>query len=135
MSAQAFTVEAGRRLQALAAVAPSGGYDVEVHGPNGFYRRLAGAAASCPDVTTTPHAASGTMAIALVNPGPPTRLTVNDNVGRRSTTTYDLPTGSRIQFVAGAGTRGWYDVTITSSRDSMRASVCFTSSRSKSTRC
>jgi Bacterial phospholipase C, C-terminal domain len=46
MTAQMFTVEAGRQHYATAPAASSGGYDVEVHGPNGTYRHLAGTIAA-----------------------------------------------------------------------------------------
>jgi phospholipase C len=117
MTAQMFTVEAGRQLHSAAPPAPEGGYDVEVHGPNGFYRHFAGAAETGPDVSTSPLASSHNLAVVISNPGPAVRVRVTDNLDHRGTTTYDLPRGGRVRLVVGGSTHGWYDVTITSNGD------------------
>jgi phospholipase C len=117
MTAQMFTVEGGRQLSATAPAASSGGYDVEVHGPNGFYRHLAGTAAAGPDVATSPVGSSDNLAVVISNAGPAVRVTVTDNLARRPPITHHLPSGGRARLVVGGTTHGWYDVTITSSGD------------------
>jgi phospholipase C len=117
MTAQMFTVEAGRQLQTPAPVAPAGGYDVEVHGANGFYRHLAGAAASGPELTTEAIPSSDELEITIANPGPALRVMVRDNLTRRPVTAYELPSGNSVRVLVGGSTHGWYDVTITSSAD------------------
>jgi phospholipase C len=117
MQAQMFTVEAGRRLSASAAASPSGGYDLEVHAPNGFYRHLAGAGAPGPQVTTTALRSGESLAVVVSNDGPAVRITVTDNLDRRRATNYDLPRKGRVRFVIGGRTNGWYDLAITSSGD------------------
>jgi phospholipase C len=88
-----------------------------VHGPNGFYRHLAGAAEPGPDVSTSPVGASDNLAVVISNPGPTVRVTVTDGLGGRPPTTYDLASDGRVRFVLGGDTHGWYDVTIMSSGD------------------
>jgi phospholipase C len=117
MAVQMFTVEAGRSLSATAPVAPSGGYDVEVHGPNGFYRRLAGVTEPGPDVSTAPVGASDDLAVVISNSGPAVRVSVTDNLAQRPAMTHELQRGGRVRLVVGGNAHGWYDVTITSSGD------------------
>jgi Domain of unknown function (DUF756) len=62
-------VEAGRRLSATVATS-SVGYEVEVHGPNGFYRRLCGGAVTGPEVTAAPVGSSQDLQLVITNAGP-----------------------------------------------------------------
>jgi phospholipase C len=117
MAVQMFTVEAGRGLSATAPVAPSGGYDVEVHGPNGFYRRLGGVAEPGPDLSTAPVAAGDDLAVVISNSGPAVRVSVTDNLAQRPATTHELQRGGRVRLVVGGNAHGWYDGAITSSGD------------------
>lgn len=117
MHAQMFTVDAGHRLTTTIPVSSDGGYDVEVHGPNGFYRHLSGAAAPGPEITATPVGGSQQLRFVLRNPGPVVDLTITDNRRDRRPMTLRLrPRGSVTHILGGHGD-GWYDVTITSRGD------------------
>ncbi|MDT4982305.1 MAG: phospholipase [Pseudonocardiales bacterium] len=118
MNAQMFTVEAGRQLPTTIAASQSAGYDVEIHGPNGFYRRVAGSASpAAPVVSAAPDGSSENLRIMVSNAGPAVELTILDNRSNERPTTLRLPHGGHARHVAGDDTTGWYDVTITSSSD------------------
>jgi len=116
MRAQMFTVEAGRRLSST-VVTSSMGYEVEIHGPNGFYRRLCGGAAPGPEVTAAPVGSSQDLQLVITNAGPAVELTISDDRGPGLPTNLRLPQGSRVTHVIGGHTNGWYDVRIASSGD------------------
>jgi phospholipase C len=116
MRAQMFTVEAGRRLSTTVATS-SVGYKVEVHGPNGFYRRLCGGAVLGPEVTAAPVGSSQELQLVITNAGPAVELTTTDDHGPGRPTTLHLPQGGRVTHVTGGHTNGWYDLTITYSGD------------------
>jgi phospholipase C len=116
MRAQMFTVEAGRRLSTTVATSPVG-YEVEIHGPNGFYRRLSGGAAPGPEVTAAPVGSSQDLQLVITNAGPAVELTISDDRSPGLPTNLQLPQGGRITHLIGGHTNGWYDVTITSSGD------------------
>ncbi|WP_033294064.1 phosphocholine-specific phospholipase C [Amycolatopsis jejuensis] len=113
---QTFTVSAGRTLTG-SLPAPPTGYDYTVHGPNGFYRHFAGAAAGVE--VTAHHDRAGNVRVELLNRTTrPVRLTLEnayDN-GRRSTRF--LWPGARQTATFGSwSSHNWYDVTITSDHD------------------
>ena len=108
--------EAGRRLSTTVATS-SVGYEVEIHGPNGFYRRLCGGAAPGPEVTAAPVVSSQDLQLVITNAGPAVELTISDDRGPGLPTNLQLPQGGRITHVIGGHTNGWYDVTIASSGD------------------
>jgi phospholipase C len=117
MRAQMFTVEAGRQLT---TTMPASGpiYDVEVHGPNGFYRRLAGRAGSGPEAWSAPSRHSDELRIRISNAGPGVELTITDNYRPVRRETVRLAQGDNLLRAVETGSHGWYDVTITSSGDS-----------------
>jgi phospholipase C len=116
MVAQMFTVEAGRQLQTLITANPAAGYDVEIHGPNGFYRHVSGSTSAAPRVSTARVGSSQTLKLVIENLGPTTEVTITDAWARRRTTTVHLEHGETAGVVGGH-TNGWYDLTITSSAD------------------
>ena len=116
MHAQMFTVGAGQRIDTTPPFSADG-YDVEIHGPNGFYRHLAGAAAPGPEVTATPVGASRRLRLSLSNSGPAVGLTVADNRRDGLPLTVRLRQGGTITHIVGGHGDGWYDVTVTSSGD------------------
>jgi phospholipase C len=118
MLAQMFTVEKGRRLRTVLASAPSSGYDVEIHGPNGFYRRAAGSDAAAPEVSTAPGGSRENLMIVVNDAGRAVELTFTDHYRDGPSTTRRVRQGGRIIYTVGGDTNGWYDVTITSSADS-----------------
>jgi len=102
---RAFTVGAGRSLE-TPLVAP---YDVEVHGPNGFYRHLKAAGPHPIGVSTS--AAGGELEVQVRADGADVRLTITDHHGRR-VERRELDRHERLEFTIGH--HGWYDVTIAS---------------------
>jgi phospholipase C len=116
MHAQMFTVLGGHRLSSTVPPSVDGGYEVEVHAPNGFYRHLSGAARPGPEVATPPGPGRS-LRIVLTNTGPAVDLTITDNHRRTRSTTIHLPTGGRAERVIGGERNGWYDITITSTGD------------------
>jgi phospholipase C len=116
MQAKMFTVGAGRQLAATFPAA--GGYEVEVHGPNGFYRRLAaGTPARGVEVAAHCPGSSQTVQVVVTNAGSPADVTVTDNYGHTRPVTRTLPTGGRMEYVVSGDAHGWYDLTVTSSTD------------------
>ncbi len=111
MKAKMFTVEPGRELRT--SVVASAGYDVEVHAPNGFYRRFAGSAEPGPEVWL--QRAGDNVTLVVTNAGPGVEITVLDRY--RRTSTHRLRSGARLSIELGDDTHRWYDVEITSSGD------------------
>ena len=118
MNAQMFTVESGRQLRTTVAASQSAGYDVEIHGPNGFYRHVAGnASPAAPVVSAAPAGSGESLKLIVTNAGPAVELTITDNRGNRRPRTVHLARGAHVDYVLDDDTDGWYDVTVTSSGD------------------
>ncbi len=117
MQVQMFTVQPSRELTSAVPLATGGGYDLEVHGPNGFYRHLVGSLRPAPEVSAKPLEAGENLAITVVNPGPATHLSIVDNRDRRRSADHRVGSGATLRLVVGGHDHGWYDVTITSSAD------------------
>ncbi len=118
MLAQMYTVGAGHHLTAQFGAATGGGYDVEVHGPNGFFRRYAGAAFTAGvEVTTSRPGSGGALRVVVTNAGHPTDVTIANAYGHPRQSTVRLRAGGRTEFVVGADSNGWYDVTVTAGGD------------------
>jgi phospholipase C len=114
LTVQMFTVAAGLELsRQLPAV---GGYDVEVHGPNGWFRRLAGAGGGAPEAEL--RCSHGTVHVQVTNYGPATTLAVVDRYGRTRPSTHRLSAGGRVELrVCAPHDDGWYDLLLSSSHD------------------
>ncbi|WP_433188307.1 phosphocholine-specific phospholipase C [Actinoallomurus sp. CA-150999] len=113
-----YTVGAGRRLSATWS--GTGAYDVRVHGPNGFFRRLAGRGGSAgPEVAARHDGGREEVQLVLTNGGKnPVRLTVKDAYRNGRTATYRVQPGARVVHVAAAGrSHGWYDLSVVSDHD------------------
>ncbi|MEV4757810.1 phosphocholine-specific phospholipase C [Micromonospora sp. NPDC049559] len=118
LTAKMFTVEAGRQLRATFPVPATGGYDVEVHGPNGFYRRFAaGTRTAGPEVSLRRAGQGDAVQVVVVNGGHPVEVTVVDAYGHGRPTTRRLRSGERIEYPVARDTHGWYDVRVTSGGD------------------
>jgi phospholipase C len=116
MQAKMFTVDKGRQLSARFPV--SGGYDVEVHGPNGFYRRFAGGtAAPGLDVVARREDRSEELRVVVTNAGAPVDVTITDAYGHGRPVTKKIRSGGRVEYAVDGDTHGWYDITVTSSGD------------------
>ncbi|WP_265447120.1 phosphocholine-specific phospholipase C [Flexivirga meconopsidis] len=109
-----YTVEAGRELTASWPVAAS--YDVQVHGPGGFWQRLTGGSGSEPQVQVRQEG-NGVGRLIVQVTGPAERaltVRVRDNYGHTKDVRRHTPAGKRTQVVTSTGsTQGWYDLTIT----------------------
>ena len=117
-----YTVEAGKRLSGeWSAAAPGNdGYDVEVHGPDGFVRRFAGAlTGEGPRVSARHDGRTGQLRLTLANPGRSTvRLTVKDGHRDGQADTYRLRPGARVTHTADLRrSHQWYDLTVVSDHD------------------
>ncbi|EFL28674.1 phospholipase C, phosphocholine-specific [Streptomyces himastatinicus ATCC 53653] len=118
-----YTVEAGKRLSGEWSAAAPGedGYDVEVHGPDGFVRRFAGSlTGEGPRVSARHDARTGQLRVTLANPGRTTvRLTVKDGHLDGQADTYRLRPGARVTHTADLRrSHQWYDLTVVSDHDS-----------------
>jgi phospholipase C len=111
MTVQMFTVGAGRDLSTK--ITALQGYDFEVHGPNGWFRHLAGAGTTAgPEVSM--HRRGHRVEFVIDNDGPDTNVTVVDAYTGRSRVVHvrhgtTLPVGDYHD--------GWYDLTFTTSTD------------------
>jgi phospholipase C len=115
---QTYTVEAGKSLSGRWVVAA--GYDLSVHGPNGFFRQYAGIGLPGPEVTATEDGATGTVRLVLSNRGLlPVSLTVTDGYGQESAATYTVIPGQTIEHLADPrASNHWYDLSVKSNLDS-----------------
>jgi phospholipase C len=118
MQAKMFTVEAGGQLGATFVVSGTAGYDVEVHGPNGFYRHFASSTATPGlEVVARHEAASEAVQMVVTNAGAPIAVTITDAYGHTRPVTQEIRSGGRLEYVVAGDTEGWYDITVTSSGD------------------
>ncbi|HWC83361.1 MAG TPA: phospholipase C, phosphocholine-specific [Pseudonocardiaceae bacterium] len=100
------------------------GYDIAVHGPNGFFRRFAGAPAGTPvevAVTITGGAAKPVLRVSIVNPGS-TAATVRlagPRPGQPKVQTYQVGPGATVnqEYDVVDSSAGWYDLTATVAGD------------------
>ena len=111
-----YTVEAGKTLTDTWAA--SAGYDVAVHGPNGFYRTFTGEPqAPAVAATTNYDVRAEKVTLVLKNLGRrEVKLTVRDGyTGRR--TVLSLRSGqSAARSWSVTQTRGWYNLVVTADR-------------------
>ncbi|MEV5711541.1 phosphocholine-specific phospholipase C [Actinoallomurus sp. NPDC052274] len=108
-----YTIGHGTRLSGTWG---PGAYDFEVHGPNGFFRRIAGRGGAGPEVSARHDGSAERVRLVLTNDGEqPVRLTVKDAYGDERPVTYRLRPGGHAVHVASARRRhGWYDLSIVS---------------------
>jgi phospholipase C len=115
MQAQMYTAEPHRELSATFAASGTTGYAVEVHGPNGFFRRFAGSATPGPDVSLAGHADEPHLLVT--NGGATVELTVVDHSDPDAPSEHRrLRTGGHLTLELDSR-HGWYDIEITSSGD------------------
>ena len=118
-----YAVKAGDTLQEAFPISlfADNKYEIEVHGPNGFYRRFTGDKKASPLTVrcTYEHAGnmlSGDVAAHIKNPGTqPVTVTVSDNAYKTGSKTKEIPAGGEISIpVNSAKSHGWYDFTVAS---------------------
>ncbi len=115
--ARMFTVQAGHNLNTTEAVSTPDGYDIEIHGPNGWYRRLAGGHTAGLDVSARRCGSGDEIEFVVTNAGAVTDVAVLDGYLGGRPLTRRLPPGRRMTVTATNDAYGWYDLTITSSID------------------
>jgi phospholipase C len=119
-----YTVEAGKTLADYwQAGTPEGGYDLNVHGPNGFIRRFAGNRKTAtttgnanPEVTLRYSPAENRVYLTMTNAGGKASVvTVRTNNRGGGPWTYTVNPGATVEdwFSTGNGMNGWYDLTAT----------------------
>ena len=102
-----YTIGAGDRLAAQWPV--SGAYDIQLHGPNGFFRRLAGDDASEKLAATLRRAGRSPILHLSIDAPTGRSVTIKDGYTGGETET----DGSRMVTVDTRRSAGWYDVTVT----------------------
>src|SRR5262249_4888432 len=114
---RSYTVEPGKQLADSWDF--TSGYDLSVHGPNGFFRRFSGHAGG-PQAGLAIQAQYGPrhheheIVLKLQNRGSaPVEVTVSDRYSSRSTTVMLAPGGAKALRFSLERTRGWYDLTVT----------------------
>ncbi len=108
------TVGAGARLAVDHAV-DADGYDLVVHGPNGFLRRFTGGGNEGPDVEAAYDLGLGRIVLTLRSPGAARRVTVTPGAYRHGAArVYDLKAdGIATDAWSIAGSAHWYDLIVT----------------------
>jgi len=115
-----YTAAAGRSLTGVWDTAGTrGGYDLTVHGPNGYLRSFAGTVHGAgPEVTARHERGTGRVELTLVNDGASdVRFTVSEAYsGHRRTLVVRAGrrTGYPVETAAGGH---WYDISVVSDRD------------------
>ncbi|MFL6101353.1 MAG: phosphocholine-specific phospholipase C [Actinomycetales bacterium] len=111
-----YTLGKGRTIRDKWAV--EGVYDLELHGPNGFYRQYAGSPTSPLAVVLRQVSSDDVEFEVTLAPGhaKAVPVTIDDAYGRKRPDTIRAGRGTRYRFST-SRTGGWYDVTFTSSDD------------------
>jgi len=117
---RSYTVEPGKHLSDSWHL--GSGYDLSVHGPNGFFRgfkgRKPGMHQANLDITASYHERPTEIVLAIGNRGlQPATVTVRDGYTSRETTLSLGPGQTQTQRWSLSGTRSWYDLVITVAGD------------------
>ena len=112
-----YTVESSRTLEATQSVGLHG-YDLVVHGPNGFLRRLAGGPSTAAEVRAD-STADGRLVLTLSSPDRPRRLTVRPGLyPRTGARSYRLKADETVTDAWDLSASGhWYDLKVTDDHD------------------
>ncbi len=110
-----YTVGAGDELSVT--LPHHGRYDLSLHGPNGFYRHLAGSAATALQVSVVPGRAPGALTLRLLDRGArrPVTLRIADAYGERREVRLRRGTGELHVDTDQSG--GWYDLALSTDAD------------------
>ena len=115
---RSYTVEPGKQLTDTWDAAS--GYDLSVHGPNGFFRRFRGGVGDQPaslDIATR-YGRRLQITLEIENRGAqPVEVTVVDRYSSRSTTLSLKPGDAETKQWSLGRTRGWYDLVVTVDSD------------------
>src|SRR5215813_9250476 len=114
---RSYTVEPGKQLADSWDF--TSGYDLSVHGPNGFFRHFKGGASGS-QAGLAIQALSGSrrddheIVLKIRNRGSaPVEVTVSDRYSPRTTTLQLAPGGAKALEFSLTRTKGWYDLTVT----------------------
>ncbi|GAB4106539.1 phospholipase C, phosphocholine-specific [Micromonospora taraxaci] len=108
---RSYTVEPGKHLTDTWTI--GSGYDLSVHGPNGFYRRFTGGRAHL-DITPSYEERNDKVVLTLKNPGSKrVEVTVTDRYHSRPVTLSLRPGHTERAHWQLSRTHGWYDLTVT----------------------
>jgi phospholipase C len=111
-----YTVESGKQL--TDGWQFESGYDLSVHGPNGFYRRFEGGHRTTVDLQARYDERLDEILIEVRNRGAkPVEVTVADRYGTRGSTLSVKPGATETHRSSVSRTKGWYDLTVTVSGD------------------
>jgi len=113
-----YTVGAGARLTADHPIGPDG-YDLSVHGPNGFFRRFAGSAAGEPEVVVAYAPERDVLALTLSSSGAARRLAVRPGAYPHGDARLHAVEAGRTLVDSWRidGSAHWYDLIVTSEAD------------------
>jgi phospholipase C len=113
-----YAVEAGKTLQDHLPAGP-GGYDLTLHGPNGFLRRFRGGENEAIEVTCRPDAEGGVLHVLLRNTGaaPVTVMTANAYSSGKVRRLALAPGMEAQDAWSVVGADHWYDVSVTLAED------------------
>jgi phospholipase C len=115
-----YTVESGKRLSDAWDLS-SGGYDLSVFGPNGFFRRFkdgAGAPLSGLAIEASYGRRQDEITLGIENRGTATvEVTVSDRYSTKRTTVKVSPGATKAPTWSLSRTKGWYDLTVTAHGD------------------
>jgi phospholipase C len=113
---RSYTVEPGRQL--TDSWEYESGYDLSVHGPNGFFRRFKGGALSSLDVHARYDERRHEVLLDIRNRGSKRlTVTVSDRYTSRRTTLSVKPGDTTTNRSSLARSSGWYDLTLTVAGD------------------
>ena len=113
-----YTVEPGKSLEDAWIASEPAGYDLWIHGPNGFVREFKGAHAASdaanPEVTARYDAARSAIELSVANKGRAAcKLSVRSLYDKQGSKAFAVPAGeSMIQRWSVADSAGWYDLTV-----------------------
>ncbi len=113
-----YTTEAGRSIEDTWNSAYSNGsYDLTVHGPAGFVRWFKGSTNAAGPEVTARHTGDD-IELTFTNKGPASvRLKIGNGYGGRATTVTVRPGATVCRTLDLAGSRRWYDLTVTADAD------------------
>ncbi|MGV2289771.1 phospholipase C, phosphocholine-specific [Trinickia sp. YCB016] len=126
---RAYTVDAGHRLKDQLALNSDGSYGFAVHGPNGFFRRLAGKAVAMhwwngtetaiPDVAEGYDVANGNIQLTLKNMGNAAcQFTIFNAYDRGNLIRRSVAGGDSVNlYIDLRAQYGWYDLRVTVDTD------------------
>ena len=112
-----YTVEAGRRLAVAQPIGPDG-YDLGIHGPNGFFRRFAGGRDGGAEVEAG-YSPSGKLTLKISGPARTSWLMVKSGAyPHGAARTFRLKAGDNVIDAWDLSMTGrWYDLIVTTDTD------------------